>query len=65
MSFSGSNLRATHNLAHNVAKIINQASLSEPSVSVSRAAHSELDFVHQEIFEPGDVEVQSSLSKFG
>ena len=29
--FIGSNLRATHNLAHNVAKLIQQASLPEPS----------------------------------
>ena len=29
--FMGSNLRATHNLAHNVAKLIRQSSLPEPS----------------------------------
>jgi hypothetical protein len=29
--FMGSNLRATHNLAHNVAKLIQQSSLPEPS----------------------------------
>jgi hypothetical protein len=29
--FMGSNLRATHNLAHNVAKLIQQTSLPEPS----------------------------------
>ena len=29
--FIGSNLRATHNLAHNVAKLIQQAALPEPS----------------------------------
>ena len=43
--FLGSNLRATHNLAHNVAKTLQQASLSEPPVSVSRVVHSELEFV--------------------
>jgi len=43
--FMGSNLRATHNLAHNVAKTIKQASLSEPSLPVSAAVRSELDFV--------------------
>jgi len=43
--FLGSNLRATHNLAHNVAKTIKEASLSEPSVSVSALVRSELDFV--------------------
>jgi len=43
--FLGSNLRATHNLAHNVAKTINQASLPEPSLPVSAAVRSELDFV--------------------
>ena len=31
--FMGSNLRATHNLAHNVAKLIQQSSLPEPSNS--------------------------------
>jgi hypothetical protein len=31
--FLGSNLRATHNLAHNVAKSIKQASLPEPGLS--------------------------------
>jgi len=42
--FLGSNLRATHNLAHNVAKTIKEASLAEPSVSVSALVRSELDF---------------------
>jgi hypothetical protein len=32
--FLGSNLRATHNLARNVAKTIKQSSLPDPSVSV-------------------------------
>jgi hypothetical protein len=32
--FMGSNLRATHNLAHNVAKAIKQASLPEPARAV-------------------------------
>ena len=36
--FMGSNLRATHNLARNVAKAIKQASLPEPSHSASHAA---------------------------
>ncbi len=36
--FMGSNLRATHNLAHNVAKAIKQSSLPEPSHSASHAA---------------------------
>jgi hypothetical protein len=43
--FLGSNLRATHNLAQNIAKTIKQASLSEPSHSVSPAASGEHDFV--------------------
>ena len=43
--FLGSNLRATHNLAHNVAKTVNQSLLSEPSLPVSAAVRSELDFV--------------------
>ena len=39
--FMGSNLRATHNLAHNVAKAIKQSSLPEPSLSaLSRANNS-------------------------
>jgi hypothetical protein len=33
--FMGSNLRATHNLAHNVAKAIKQASLPEPAHAAS------------------------------
>ncbi len=36
--FMGSNLRATHNLARNVAKAIKQSSLPEPSHSASHAA---------------------------
>lgn len=36
--FFGSNLRATHNLAHNVAKTIKQASLPEPSSSAGTRA---------------------------
>ena len=36
--FMGSNLRATHNLAHNVAKAIKQSSLPQTSRSVSHAA---------------------------
>ncbi len=36
--FMGSNLRATHNLARNVAKAIKQSSLPEPSQSASHAA---------------------------
>ena len=43
--FLGSNLRATHNLAHNVAKTIKQASLSEPPHPVSPSARGEHDFV--------------------
>ena len=43
--FLGSNLRATHNLAHNVAKTINESLLPEPSLPVSAAVRSELDFV--------------------
>jgi len=35
----GSNLRATHNLARNVAKAIKQSSLPEPSFSASTAAN--------------------------
>ena len=42
--FLGSNLRATHNLAHNVAKTIKQASMSEPS-HFSPSARGEHDFV--------------------
>ena len=34
--FMGSNLRATHNLAHNVAKLIQQSSLPEPSHSAQK-----------------------------
>jgi hypothetical protein len=34
--FMGSNLRATHNLAHNVAKLIQHSSLPEPSHSALR-----------------------------
>ena len=37
--FMGSNLRATHNLARNVAKAIKQSSLPEPSFSVSSRAN--------------------------
>jgi len=36
--FMGSNLRATHNLARNVAKAIKQSSLPDPSHSASHAA---------------------------
>ena len=43
--FLGNNLRVTHNLAHNVAKTIKQASLSEPLHSVAALVRSELDFV--------------------
>jgi hypothetical protein len=43
--FLGSNLRATHNLAHNVAKTIKQASLSEPPLPVPARMRSEPDFV--------------------
>jgi hypothetical protein len=35
--FMGSNLRATHNLAHNVAKLIQQSSLPEPSHSARKS----------------------------
>ena len=35
--FMGSNLRATHNLAHNVAKLIQQSSLPEPSHLVRKS----------------------------
>jgi hypothetical protein len=34
--FIGSNLRATHNMAHNVAKVIQQSSLPKPSQSARR-----------------------------
>lgn len=37
--FMGSNLRATHNLARNVAKAIKQSSLPEPSFSASSRAN--------------------------
>ena len=37
--FVGSNLRATHNLARNVAKVIKQSSLPEPSFSASSRAN--------------------------
>jgi len=43
--FLGSNLRATHNLARNVAKTINESLLPEPSLPVSAAVRSEFDFV--------------------
>lgn len=45
--FLGSNLRATHNLARNVAKTIKQASLSEPSLSVSAQVRSDSILSHQ------------------
>ena len=35
--FIGSNLRATHNLAHNVAKVIQQSSLPKPSHSAQKS----------------------------
>lgn len=35
--FMGSNLRATHNVAHNVAKVIQQSSLPEPSHSAQKS----------------------------
>jgi hypothetical protein len=35
--FFGGNLRATHNLAHNVAEIIRQSTLTEPAPSVAQS----------------------------
>jgi len=51
--FFGSNLRATHNLARNVANVIKKSTLPEPNARVSR---------NSDLFAPGGTPWRNSLS---